>query len=203
MIVIGPAAFLPALQARIDDERAVFVSEAELHRVRELIAQRRPAIVTFERLFATTARGAALMRDLKEDASLSAIELRVMAHDQDYMRVVRPGVPPRTEIPQPARVAERSRIRENLIVQIDGKPVSLTDLSDGGAQVTSESVLRPNQVVRLAIITAERTLRFVSTIAWSSFEMSKQTGRPQYRAGLTFSEGDFNAIELVCRDFAS
>lgn len=203
MIVIGPTGFLPALQARINDERAVLVSEAELHRVRELIAQRHPSIVVFERLFATTARGGALMRDLKDDPALTAIELRVMAHDQDYMRVVRPGIPPRTDPPQPVRLTERSQIRESLVVQIDGKPVVLTDLSDGGAQVTSETVLKPNQVVRLAIVTTERTLRFVSTIAWSAFEMSKETGRPQYRAGLTFSEGDFNAIQLVCRDFAS
>jgi hypothetical protein len=55
----------------------------------------------------------------------------------------------------------------------------------------------------VSIASSDRTLRVAATIAWSAFEMSKETGRPHYRAGVTFSEADVTAIELLCRRFSS
>jgi hypothetical protein len=141
-------------------------------------------------------------------SDLEGIELQVMSHDGEYERVVRRGATPGPPTPaaaapeQPARPGERP-IRGDLAVQIDGRPVALVDLSGGGAQVIAHTVLRPNQIVRVSIASSDRTLRVAATIAWSAFEMSKETGRPHYRAGVTFSEADVTAIELLCRRFSS
>jgi hypothetical protein len=44
--------------------------------------------MALERLFAMTARGAALINRVKADPSLQDVEIRVLAHDSDYTRVV-------------------------------------------------------------------------------------------------------------------
>src|SRR5439155_1262985 len=53
---------------------------------------RRPRLVALGRLLAATPRGAALINRIKADPALAGTEIRVLAHDSDYSRVLpRPG----------------------------------------------------------------------------------------------------------------
>jgi hypothetical protein len=93
---------LPALVERageINGEVLEF-SDADALQALETIAKRRPKVITFERLFAMTPRGAALITRIKADPKLDDSEIRVLAHDSDYSRVV----------PRPSKVAARRSI---------------------------------------------------------------------------------------------
>lgn len=54
----------------------------------DAIVQRKPSLVVLERFFASTPRGAALINRLKADPALANVEIRVVAHDSDYTRVI-------------------------------------------------------------------------------------------------------------------
>src|SRR5262245_17733662 len=97
-------------QNRLDDllrhaaaagEVLVFADTDALSAI-EAITERRPQIITLERLFAATSRGAALINRIKADPALSATEIRVISHDGEYSRVS-----PRRASP-PAATAETS-----------------------------------------------------------------------------------------------
>jgi hypothetical protein len=84
-------------------------------------------------------------------------------------------------------------------MQLDGNPASVIDLSAFGAQVTSPTVLRPNQKVRISIPSDEYVMRFRGSIAWAKFELPKvPDAAPQYRAGVEFTDSDPAAIEGFC-----
>jgi hypothetical protein len=102
-VFIGQPDRLPALVERagaagapgaIDGEVLEF-SDADALQALETITKRRPKVITFERLFAMTPRGAALITRIKADPKLDDSEIRVLAHDSDYSRVV----------PRPSKVA--------------------------------------------------------------------------------------------------
>ena len=82
-------------------------------------------------------------------------------------------------------------------ILLDGTPATLVNLSTLGAQVTSSTVLRPNQRVRMAIPDGTRTVRAQGTIVWASFEMPPGGG-PMYRAGMAFVSPDTAALEAFC-----
>jgi hypothetical protein len=71
----------------MDGDVLVF-SDGEALRALEAITTRRPRLVALERLFAATPRGAALINRIKADPALTSTEIRVLAHDSDYSRVL-------------------------------------------------------------------------------------------------------------------
>jgi len=73
---------------------------------------------------------------------------------------------------------------------IDGSAAILVDLSVGGAQVLSATVLKPNQRVRLTLTDQHASIRLNATVAWATFEIP-----PRYRAGVEFVGGDSAAVE--------
>ena len=75
-------------------------------------------------------------------------------------------------------------------MQIEGKDAALVDLSEGGAQVVSSAVLRPNQKLRISL-PLEPDARLRATVAWASFALPKgPSPAPRYRAGLEFNDAD-------------
>lgn len=81
-------------------------------------------------------------------------------------------------------------MKDNLTLQIDGKEAALVDLSEGGAQVLSPQVLRPNQKLRVSL-PLEPDGRLRATVAWAFFELPKGPApAPRYRAGLEFNDTD-------------
>ena len=80
----------------------------------------------------------------------------------------------------------------NVEVLIDGNPATLINISVVGAQVTSPSLLRPNQRVRMSLVDTARPIRFNGIVAWATFEMPKEG--PRYRAGISFYDAAPDAV---------
>jgi hypothetical protein len=96
------------------------------------------------------------------------------------------------------RRAHRHRLRDGVEIQLDGNPANVVDLSSVGAQVLSQTVLRPNQKVRVSIPNDDFVMRFRGAIAWARFELSRGEGPPRYRAGVEFTDADNQAVDSFC-----
>ncbi len=174
-------------------------SDAEPLRALETIAKRKPQVVALERLFAVTPRGAALITRIKSDPKLNGAEIRVLAHDSDYSRVVpRAAAPPSPSVDQRGtRRAPRSKMKEHATATIDGKRARIVDLSIVGAQVVSSSGLKPNQTIAMVLSDHAGTVRFSATVAWTSLEIPPDGGS-RYRAGIDFADADPVAVDAFC-----
>ena len=213
-ILIAAPEHLQALREREEFSDAQTFSDSEALRALEVITRKRPEVVALERLFATTARGAALINRIKADPKLASCEIRIVAHDSEYTRV--PGARPASETngrtgtvavgaPAPVaapldqtgtRRARRFDLVDGVDVMVDGNTATLINLSLVGAQVVSPTILKPNQRLRLALAEGKRPIRFSGGVAWASFELAK-TG-PQYRAGIEFFDAEPDAIQRFC-----
>ena len=200
-VLIGAFDLLAGLRERagaINGEVLTFV-DADALQALETITKRRPAVVALERMFAVTPRGAALINRIKADPALRESEIRVLAHDSDYQRVV-PRTPPPTA---PAldqrgtRRAPRFRMSVNVTAQLDGKSATVIDLSTVGAQIVSPAKLKPNQKIAVALPDEVTSIRFTASVVWTSFEIPPNSG-PRYRAGLDFPDADARAVGAFC-----
>jgi hypothetical protein len=208
-VVIGSPELLPALCERTAAQGEVLsLSDQDPLKAFETIVSRRPAVIALERLFAATPRGAALIKRIKADPALLETEIRVVSHNSDYVRVSpRPRrvggatavATEATEAPPQrppnwtgTRRSPRSRMKDDVEIQVDGNAATLVDLSAHGAQVISESVLRPNQRVRMALPDDAGIVRFNASVTWASFEL--KSAAPCYRAGIEFTDADETAV---------
>lgn len=213
-VLIAAPEHLPALTSRPDLAGAQAFNDGEALRALEAITRNRPKVVVLESLFAATPRGSALINRIKADPKLASCEVRIVAHDSEYVRTtVVPASPPADEgegtiavVEAPpeegldaagTRRAPRFRIAEGVELMVDGNPAALLDLSVLGAQVVSPTVLRPNQRVRVIMADGRRPIRVNAGVVWASFELAA-TG-PQYRAGLEFFDADSMAVEKFCK----
>ena len=208
-VVIGAQNQLDELRkhAAARGEVLVFADTDALEAL-DVITRRRPEVITLERLFAATSRGAALINRIKSDPSLSTSEIRIISHDGQYSRVaprrtaaatvVGDTALPEVHPGQPldwrgTRRAQRFRMIEGTDAQVDGAPAKLIDLSRIGAQVVAQSALKPNQRIRITLIDEVGVIRFNATVAWAAFEMPK--GLTRYRAGVEFTDANAEVVE--------
>ena len=200
IVLIGPADALPALQDRLDPAAEVQTfSDHEALEALDHIIRTKPGAIAMQEEFAASSRGIALINRIKDDPTLSACEVRVLARDAAKPRVAVKrgtsggssggGAAIAVDEPKPAldvrgtRRAPRIRIKDGVEVAVDGNPAALVDLSTFGAQVVSATVLKPNQRVRITM--SDGKIRCAGAVAWASFEMPK--GAPtRYRAGIDF-----------------
>ena len=183
-------------RAAADAGELLTFTDAEALTALQTIVKRRPAVVALERMFAVTPRGAALINRIKADPTLRQAEIRVMAHNSDYTRIVPRAAPPGSPAldQRGTRRASRFKMADKTVVALDGKSGSVIDLSTVGAQVVAPSGLKPNQRVAVALLDEGGQVRFSATVAWTSFEMSPH-GAPRYRAGINFEDADAAAVE--------
>ena len=207
IVLIGPADALPALQGRFDPGADVQTfTDGEALEALDHIIRTKPAMVAMQDEFSSTSRGTALINRIKDDPTLLACEVRVLAHDTEMSRVAvkrgqAGGAAVAVDEPAPAldqrgtRRAARIRIKESVEVAVDGNPAALVDLSMVGAQVVSPTVLKPNQRVRVIMGDGKSAIRCSGSVAWAAFEMPK--GMPtRYRAGIDWGmTNDGSAIE--------
>jgi hypothetical protein len=198
IVLIGPADALPGLQDKLDPGADVQgFSDSEALEALDHIIRTKPAVIALQEEFSASSRGIALINRIKDDPSLSACEVRVLARDTAKARVAVKrsggssggGAAVAVDEPKPAldvkgtRRAPRIRIKDGVEVSVDGNPAALVDLSTVGAQVVSATVLKPNQRVRVTM--GDGKIRCAGAIAWAAFEMPK--GMPtRYRAGIDF-----------------
>jgi hypothetical protein len=217
-VLIGPSDRLPALIKRTSESGELLTfTDAEALRALDAISKRKPQVIALERLFAATPRGAALINRIKADPKLEQCEIRIIAHDGDHSRVSsrqrRPAAPQADggfvtiaaapPEPQPldhrgTRRAPRFKLAGAFGALLDGNAATVVDLSTVGAQVVSTVVLKPNQVVRMAISDDHDHLRFNAAVAWASYEISPNSG-PRYRAGMKFIDADEGAVGGFCQ----
>lgn len=210
-VLIAASELLDALKQRLQGNGEVLAfADSDSLRALDAISRRRPEVVALDRLFAASTRGSALINRIAADPHLSHAEIRVIGGQRNT-----PIVTPEPEkLPPPpvepvvadatgTRRAGRVTIREGVEVYIDGNPAELVDLSVGGAQVLSTSVLRPNQWVRLVLPEPSGPIRLNAMIAWANFEMRRPRLTPSYRAGLDFKDADGQAIEAFCVKYGS
>ncbi len=199
-MLIGPSDALPGLQQRLDSNAEVqSFTESEALEALDHIIRTKPGLIALQDEFSATSRGTALINRIKDDPNLASCEVRVLARDAAKTRVAgkRGGTAARAsavavdEQPKPAldvkgtRRAPRIRIKDGVEVTVDGNPAALIDLSTVGAQVVSQTVLKPNQRVRVVIGEGKAAIRCGGAIAWAAFKMPK--GMPtRYRAGIDF-----------------
>ena len=107
--------------------------------------------------------------------------------------------PPRPLDWHGTRRAPRHRIRPGVEIQLDGNPAQVVDLSQVGAQVISQTILRPNQKVRVSVPNDDFVMRFRGSIAWAKFELPDPSAPPRYRAGIEFADADARAVEAYCQ----
>ena len=201
-VVIATADVLSSLEQRAASFGGEIIgfNEAQALQALETVALRKPAVVAFERMFATTPRGAALINRIKADPKLMKTEIRVVAHDSDYSRVS----PRQKSEAQKAldqrgtRRAPRFKMADKTGISIDGHAGSIIDLSSIGAQVVSTSALKPSQDLRLTLTDGSGNVRFNGKVAWASFEIPPNSG-PRYRAGLEFVDADPASVDAFCQ----
>jgi PilZ domain-containing protein len=196
VVLIGSADLLPALRKRAGSSNGELLEFPHLDALAALqaITERKPQLVALERLFAMTSRGAALINRIKADPSLRDTEIRVLAHDSDYSRIVPRHTAPAIADPsldqRGTRRAPRFKMAGRVDVMIDGRTSVVVDLSTTGAQVLCSVALRPNQEVALAW---PGQAEFHAKVAWTSFDM-KGEGGLQFRAGIDFVDADPAAV---------
>ncbi len=200
-VMVAASDLLPSLKERagaINGELLTF-TDAEALSALQAIVKQRPQVVALERTFAVTPRGAALINRIKADRSLRHAEIRVLAHNSDYSRVVPRAAPLGTPAldQRGTRRAPRFKMAENVGVMLDGKQGTLIDLSTVGAQLVSPSGLKPNQRVAMTLIGGTSNVQFNASVAWTSFEMSP-FGAPRYRAGVNFEDADPASVDAFC-----
>jgi hypothetical protein len=196
IVLIGPADSLPGLKDRLDPKAEVQeFTDSEALEALDHIIRTKPGIVAMQDEFSDTSRGTALINRIKDDPSLSACEVRVLAPDASPSRVAvkrgSAGASVAVDEKKPAldvkgtRRAPRIRIKDGVEVAVDGNPAALVDLSTVGAQVVSPTVLKPNQRVRILMGDGKAAIKCNGAVAWAAFEMPK--GMPtRYRAGIDF-----------------
>ena len=207
-VLIAAPDLLNALKQRTDTGGGDLLafSDTDALRALEVITERRPDVVAFERLFAATPRGAALINRIKADPSLSESEIRVVSHDSDARISPPPSGGGTTPVAAPVETGEapldqigtrrapRQKVDAFVEVLVDTHLASVVDLSTDGAQVVSATVLKPNQRVRVTLSDDQCVLRFNSSVAWASFEIPSNVG-PRYRAGLQFLDANSAAVD--------
>ena len=197
IVLIGPADALPSLQERLDPSADIQIfTESEALEALDHIMREKPALVAMHDEFADSTRGVALINRIKDDASLSGVEVRVMAKNAAQNRVaVKRGshggaatavaedeAKPALDV-KGTRRAPRIRIKDGVEISVDGNTAALVDLSTVGAQIVSATVLKPNQRVRVIMGDGKNAVKCAGSIAWAAFEMPK--GMPtRYRAGI-------------------
>ena len=192
-VVIATADVLTAAEQRVSSIGGEIIgfNEAQAIQALETVFKRKPGVVAFERMFAITPRGAALINRIKADPALAKTEVRVVSHDSDYTRVS----PRQKSAAQKAldqrgtRRAPRFKMAVKTPIAIDGGAGSIIDLSTIGAQIVCTATLRPLQELKIVLTGASGNLKFNAKVAWASFEIPPNSG-PRYRAGIEFVDAD-------------
>src|SRR6185503_12377006 len=96
---------------------------------------------------------AALINRIKADPTLRESEIRVIAHNSDYSRIVPRATPAKMPLldQRGTRRAARFKMAGAVEALLDGNRATIVDLSIVGAQVVSTSMLKPNQRLEMSL----------------------------------------------------
>lgn len=174
------------------------LTDADLPRALQVIAERQPPLVIIEQRLAASARGAAMLACMRGNPALSGIEVQVLSAERSAAATARNAIASATSLSGAhlevdrslIRRAARVRVHSGLKAIIDGNPAAIVDFSNLGVQVLSSTILRPNQRVRVMLLDEADSLRATAGVAWSAFEKRGGSSEPHFRAGMEFNDID-------------
>lgn len=207
IVIIARSGDAPALQRFLAQDGTVQVfSDSESIRAFDVILERPPKVLILDPIFVATARGASMVARIRAEPHLAAIQIRVLAEDEDHMLAILAhpvmGSEPaalKGSLPLEqcgTRDATRIPIRGRVDALIDGDPAELINLSQTGAQMVVRTRMRPDQAVRMTLRDGVIQVRCRAVVAWSSVEPAGAT--VQYRVGVTFVDPDLETILALC-----
>lgn len=193
IILVRPD-FLARMRQHFDIDPSIVIFDAsEVVPPVNTVAARAQMLLVVERVFAEIPVGIAFLDRFREVNGTA--EVRVLNND--------PGGPPsvlQQVVSHPAHLALRNaslpigRVTGRRALRVpmpahagavvNGVPVKLINVSPLGAQVLSPRILRPGERVS-ARLPGNPRLR--GTVVWCAFELSADTRKPAYRAGLSFT----------------
>lgn len=176
--------------ADVDDQHALAV-----------IGRRRPKVVVLMQMFAASARGASFVSELRGNADLAGLDIRVLPAARSALlgsaevlagHVLASAAQP---LPQgPARRAPRITMPSGIEMRVEGAKAALVNVSPLGVQVVSPKALKPNQRVEIVMDRYDVNLRTRAEIVWSSIELSRDG--MTYRAGIAFPDFHPEVLKL-------
>ncbi len=170
-------------------------ADADAQHALDVIRQRRPQVVVFEQLFASTTRDEPLVRHLQSNPALSDVEIRMLSTDRSSS-LGRTGsasgvmlanlAQPMHHTPGPIRRSRWVKTPDGAEFLVDGVPAALIDLSTIGAQVVSSTILRPSQHVHVVLTRVDALHRAPAAAAWSMLELARDAAT--YCVGPSFGD---------------
>jgi hypothetical protein len=174
---------LSATQSAADSSEMLAFAETEVERALDVIVARRPRLVIVNQVFAATPPGSALVDRIRHDSALQPCDIRTVAFGEATGPLDMTGT----------RRAPRFSMAAGINADIDGKTANIVNLSVVGAQVLSETILKPKQRLRFTVVDEGKPIRIQSVVATVAVEIVK--GAPRYRAGIEFFNADSAALQ--------
>jgi len=158
-----------------------------------VVAARAQMLLVVERVFTEIPAGMEFLERFRE--ANGTAEIRVLNNDSGgqpsvlQQAVSHPAHLALRGASQPlGRVTGRRALRVQMpshaAAIVNGVSVKLVNVSPHGAQVVSPSILRPGERVSARL---PGNPRLHGTVVWCAFELSAETHKPAYRAGLSFA----------------
>jgi hypothetical protein len=207
VIVIARSEHEVALRKRLGVEPSVALfTDSDALKAFDAVNLHPPKILALDRIFAFTARGAALVARLKNDLRLAAVDVRVLTEDETNAPIILEtrslgleGALLKTSHPLDycgTRRAPRFPITDSANVLVNGESGTLVNLSSTGAQLLVHVRVRPAEPVRLALVDTEAEVKLRGVVAWSAAEPIQ--GGIGYRAGVEFVAPDSRSLDAFC-----
>ena len=205
VVIISTPEHVRALRKRLEDPAVAIFADTDSLQALKAIQANEPQIVALNAPFAETARGAALVAQLKGDSRLSGIDIRVLLDDENKnpLVIAEPATSVEKALLETSRPLDRAGTRGALryvmdrrAILVNGEHSHLIDLSVSGAQVLLSTRVRPNERVRLVLSDDDGETRLPGRIVWSAAVPT--SGSIQYRAGIKLSKPDTKWIEGYC-----
>lgn len=227
-VIIGAAQHLDSLKQRAGGEGEVLTfTDDDVLAALAAITAKRPQIVTLERLFAATSRGAALINRVKADPALDSAEIRIVSHDGSYSRVSprrppfnplatgasKPSTPKPRSTPAPSVTAvppatasqldNRGTRRFRRFRLREGTEVQL----DGALVNIADLSVGGAQVISQYQLKPQQRVRMILADDLGMVRLNAAVawalfevsqGTARYRAGIEFKEPEVKAVEAFC-----
>ena len=206
VIVIARSEQAAGLRKRLAaDSTVVLFSDTEPLKALDAILGQAPRILALDRAFAATARGAALVRQVKGEEHACATDIRVLAEDEDNQplilcsRIASVESVVRASHPLDycgTRRALRFNVVDSVSLAVNGERGRLVNLSFAGAQLVVPMRIRPDEALRITLAEVADETRLRGVVAWCTAE---PTGPVMiYRAGVEFINADTRRLEDLC-----
>jgi len=169
----------------------IAIADRDARSAPRIIKQHKAQVVVLEQLFANSAKGLALIQELRSNPELVPLEIRMLPEVQGaalgYHATGRALAHMSTPLGrQPSRQARRVALRPGTTAMLNGTDVDVVELSVAGAHVIASTMVKPNENVWVAIVGGHASLRTKGTVAWARAEIDAH--RVHYHAGIEFTE---------------